>query len=362
MLKILSHNRNIAKAFLFFGALLVSLSSFADTQVTVYTPKGSPVAAYIRSDQITLFEITGWDELIANEFSQAMQLGMPTYDYNCHGWAWEKSDNNSITYWINQSPDLHKFWDDGSFETTSKDFAEKVFYYNGDHSATMHDDSSDYVISKWGNGPLVRHEIGYGPALYNMNYRRYYARPLSVQGSSVIGGTEQKTYTINWKPSQVSSVTWIYPTNLFNVVSSGQNSVTIQPKTSSTIGDGYVTARYHYGNGHTRDVTKYVGVGGPHWQDVTLVIKKASNGSQVYPGGGLAPNTSYYAYLSCGVATLNNVNWGASSNLSVGYSTNSEMYFTTNEEGWGILHITAKISPYNLTKNILDVTLYGGGS
>ena len=64
--------------------------------------------------------------------------------------------------------------DDGSYEQTTEANAEKIFYYAGDHSAVKSTTHAGKYESKWGAMPLVRHSPEYGPADYNMQYRKYY--------------------------------------------------------------------------------------------------------------------------------------------------------------------------------------------
>jgi hypothetical protein len=98
------------------------------------------------------------------------------------------------TCWLNQTPDLHLYWDDGSYELTTEGYAEKIFYYSGDHSAVKSLTHSGKYESKWGSWPLVRHDPEYGPASYNMQYRRYYRRCTSTGLTNQTIGTD-KTIT-----------------------------------------------------------------------------------------------------------------------------------------------------------------------
>jgi len=174
----------------------------------------------------------------------------------------------------------------------------------------------------------------------------------------MVGGTNNATFTVTNKASY-ATLTWSYNTNLLTQVSSSANSIVLKPRTATTAGDATVTATLTYPGGVQRSANRYVGVGGPHSMNVQLVVTASSDGSQAYPSGGLCPNTFYYANLNAGTP-LTNVNWGASSNLNVNYSSNSELHFSTNSDGWGIVNITAT-TIYGVTKNILNVTLFGGG-
>lgn len=343
--------------------LLIALLSLqvrvkADVQLTLYTPNGSSVRATIYSTELTQSQISALNVQTANEFPLATIVDSASRKYNCHSYAWNMVEGGNRC-WL-YSSDVHKYWDDGSYEEIAGSYAEKIYYYNGDHSAITIPDMSGYAESKWGAGPLVRHEIDYGPAAYNMNYRRFYAAPIEINGSPMMGRSEIKSYKMNRRPSYIASVTWSYPTNLIKRVALSGDSISLSPKTTTTVGDGYVSARLEYQNGQTRTIKKNIGVNGPHWSNVELVVVKSSDGTQVYPSGsGLEPNSYYYAFLYCSSATLSSVDWGVSSNVNVGYFTNSEMYFSTGNEAWCSFHISAKANSYNLTKTILDATVYG---
>ncbi|MDH6358394.1 M4 family metallopeptidase [Parabacteroides sp. PF5-9] len=178
--------------------------------------------------------------------------------------------------------------------------------------------------------------------------------PLTIVGPSMIGGTTSSSYTINYVPAN-ATLSWSYNTNLLTLVSYSANGIVVKPKTSTTVGDATITAKLTY-SGSTKTVSHYVGVGGPHSMNVQLIVRKSSDGSQVYPSGGLCPNTYYYATLNPGNTTLTNVNWGASSQLQVSSASNTQLYFRTLSQGWGTLNITATTS-YGVTKTILGVTL-----
>jgi len=68
--------------------------------------------------------------------------------------------------------------------STTEANAYKIFYYNGDHSATR-SSVAGYYESKWGAAPLMRHAPTYGPASCNMTSRQYYIpRTSSISGAT----------------------------------------------------------------------------------------------------------------------------------------------------------------------------------
>ncbi|MDR1543621.1 MAG: hypothetical protein LBS50_04265 [Prevotellaceae bacterium] len=153
-----------------FG-LLITLCCNSQT-VYLYTPNGSAVYAFQRTE-MSAADIQYYTNEFATNYPLAEVLADASLTYNCHSYAWNLIEEG-VTCWLNQDPDLHLYWDDGSYELTTEANAEKVFYYSGDHSAVKSTTHSGKYESKWGAMPLMRHSPEYGPSIYNMQYRRYY--------------------------------------------------------------------------------------------------------------------------------------------------------------------------------------------
>jgi len=83
------------------------------------------------------------------------------------------------TCWLYPGSDLLKYWDDGSYVSTTESSASKVLYGNQDHSAVKSSVSGKYE-SKWGSGPKMRHAVGYGPPIYNMSTKVFYKKAGSI--------------------------------------------------------------------------------------------------------------------------------------------------------------------------------------
>ena len=101
--------------------------------VYLYTPNGSQVYAFQRAE-MSASDITYYTNFAAGAYPQATVLSNASTQYNCHSYAWNLIEGGP-TCWLNQDPDLHKYWDDGSYQQTVENLGEKIFYYNGDHSA-----------------------------------------------------------------------------------------------------------------------------------------------------------------------------------------------------------------------------------
>ncbi len=99
--------------------------------VTLYTPKGSPIQTFIRSEGST-----EWITLTTNEYKAAYGeenvLAPASQRYNCHAYAWDRSEGGTQIVWLNQyddygNPNVWKYWTDNSYEETTESNAEKIF-------------------------------------------------------------------------------------------------------------------------------------------------------------------------------------------------------------------------------------------
>ena len=93
--------------------------------------------------------------------------------YNCHSYTWNLSEGGTEKVWMNQydsfnNPNISKYWTDNSYIETTENEAEKIFYYNGDHSAIKSQTVAGKYESKWGVAPLMRHDPTQGSSIYNM--------------------------------------------------------------------------------------------------------------------------------------------------------------------------------------------------
>lgn len=184
---------------------LIMIKSFAtDHRNDVKTPKGTNVEAWV-TDEMTDNERAYWDVYYITRYPNAVM--MPTIDYNhsstrtfnCHGYAWdivEKWQGVNEARWIgyiNNDPE-YKYWQDGSYiESTSPVYPGKANWSNGDHSAVT-TSTSGVLISKWGSGPLMRHNWNYSP--YGSSGIKYYKlSPPTITGNSPLCFSNQSSYT-----------------------------------------------------------------------------------------------------------------------------------------------------------------------
>lgn len=139
-----------------------------DTLETVKTPNGSSVTVirrtYSASESASAYNYT------ITRYPNATVVSGATTNYNCHSYAWY-SQSTSNPYWMN---DPGKYMSDGSYtkigaSPTAKN--QKVCYIQYPlvnpciHSGIVYSISGSTVklTSKWGAGPLVRHDVSYSP-------------------------------------------------------------------------------------------------------------------------------------------------------------------------------------------------------
>jgi hypothetical protein len=166
-----------SKSIIVFFLSLVSLCNAQD--VYLYTPNGSQVYAY-EEPEMSSSDIAYYNAECASSYPNAEILATASATYNCHSYAWNLTEGGTTICHLDQFPDLHLYWDDGSYQQTTEANAVKIFYYepDSDHSAVISTTHAGKYESKWGSYPLVRHSPEYGPYT-NMQNRRYY-RPTPV--------------------------------------------------------------------------------------------------------------------------------------------------------------------------------------
>ncbi|MBQ6762023.1 MAG: hypothetical protein IJP49_04670 [Bacteroidales bacterium] len=149
--------------------------------ISVLTPNGSIVSD---TEQITDPEFTAYQrQQIAIEFSNTYPLATivapASVKYNCHAYAWHISEGGSNVWMGISTNPTSIYWTDGSYSSSNcRGKGLKVSYINGNHSAIT-TETTDYFISKWGNGPRVRHHKDYVPYVYSG--LSYYIRNLPSQ-------------------------------------------------------------------------------------------------------------------------------------------------------------------------------------
>ncbi|MBO9561697.1 MAG: T9SS type A sorting domain-containing protein [Niastella sp.] len=181
--------------------ILCLLTIPALTFAQAYTPKCSYVSVFTQTE-FTPSEIAYYNSAYTSAYPSATLIGNASTTYNCHNYAWNKSDGGG-TYWMN-TPGDDTYWTDGSYVEVSQHatpYATKVSYASDDHSAITTSNPNVH-ISKWGAMPLMQHAPNYTP--YDETTLKYYSVPISGTANICNGSEVYTTFT----SSGVSSYTW----------------------------------------------------------------------------------------------------------------------------------------------------------
>jgi tetratricopeptide (TPR) repeat protein len=195
--------------------------SYADSPVTIYTPRGSAVSdtySRIEYDSATIAQLNAAFDA---SYPNATRLADASRTYNCHAYAWYVSEGGSnvwIGLYTSTAEDV--FWTDGSYDELTESVATKVSY-SGNHSAITTATAGVY-ISKWGSFPLARHPKNYVPGEYgspNKFYRRSVDVPLDQSSITAAASAAVSGQTILVSPGTYNNE---------NISISNKNAITIQ--------------------------------------------------------------------------------------------------------------------------------------
>ena len=153
----------------------------------IYTTFGKSLVASTQSELLSTVEILALNLEHTLQHPAATLLSSSTSTYNCHSYAWHMSEGGA-TRWIDGSlygqptldgtvdsyhDNIEAYWTDGLYAPTTFSNKEKIYYYRGDHSASVSTVTGKYE-SKWGCGPLMRHSPTDCPSIYYASYQSYY--------------------------------------------------------------------------------------------------------------------------------------------------------------------------------------------
>ena len=216
----------------FLTAIVVSYSLKAQTCGTpscgspcyVCTPNGSLVKAELLGE-LTFQQRVSKDITDVANFPSVKVLydvsnPSSTATYNCHGYAWhytETGERKWLTHYLSSNNDtcVTRYMDDGSYiEVPYEPFPGKVWWVTGFSHSAVTTETPGIFISKWGNGPLVKHpwNVGWGanPIL------KYYvdSKDLVIVGSNNL--CTPTKYKLNISPGQIDY--WqLDPANGFSI-------------------------------------------------------------------------------------------------------------------------------------------------
>lgn len=182
-----------------FSNGIIAGTMYEDYLSFVYSPNNTVVYVWINEEMPDSL-IQHLNQYTKDEHPAATLIGDASRTYNCHGYAWYVSEGGSEV-WID-APEQTKFWTDNSFvPVASEAMASKISYNSDNHSAITTCESGIY-ISKWGSGPLMKHDAGYGP--YDNSDVAYFKSnnpAASVSGFYVSEGVAHWKVTSEYKTS-----------------------------------------------------------------------------------------------------------------------------------------------------------------
>jgi hypothetical protein len=306
---------------------------------TIKTPMNQTVYCLILTDppgMVAVWEADAAD-WIDDHNSNAVRIDAATQTYNCHGYAWHKSDGGS-TRWINQQyggqNNLSKYWTNDAYSVTSHQGEfEKVYYGNAaDHSAIT--TSTSEVKSKWGRWPLYRHLTSDCPYSAS-NLTRY---NIPITGVNCMCDYDTETYTT--KNISGASYSW----SGYKLSTSG-STYSVNASSSSYRGLGYIMPQIsNLPSGTTIKSRKYIWIVGPDFNEVEFDVYYSS-GQQAPNMSGtwlLCPNTTYHIYLdnnsSC---TTSNYVWTIPGAWTKWYQYNNMISINTNSQPGGQIMLDA---------------------
>jgi len=261
----------------------------AQTQTTIYTPKGQSVTAYYQIPEMGYQDKLDWSIYVDSIYPQATELNPPsaTTSYNCHGYAWHVSEGGSnrwigFYYWEQDDEDIYWTAQNPSYIETTEPYASKISYYEDNHSAIQTSTQGIY-ISKWGEGPLMRHARDYGLPDYEMDHRKYYRLNPYVTGSSdELCANSQRTYSSDTEITG-SDYYWTRNESLLDYVS-GQDSPDYRVKGKSGVkGNAWVQLQITTPSDEVATNKKYF------WVGVPIITNKKVDGGYYYPGMQICP-------------------------------------------------------------------------
>lgn len=141
---------------------MLTNGEYPHTTATVKTPKGSSVAVKKYLEDLTAQEKAQQNAFFKNLYPNATYVSTSTNKYNCHSYAFYSQSTSNI-YWM---PDPIKYITDGSYKrvgTSPTANGQKIVYSANQHSGVVTNYSSNWITSKWGAGPLMRHSVYYSP-------------------------------------------------------------------------------------------------------------------------------------------------------------------------------------------------------
>ena len=260
----------------------------AQVSTPISTPNGTKVEATI--EDFNAKDVAYW-EYEAEEWLAARAAADPSWatevirtapataHYNCHSYAWYRSEGGTGNYWIrahnhvdrvnfnfhdpNTPPSFYnnikKYWEDGSYIEVPESIATKVWYGscwewdgNGwidgecDHSAvriTSGIHAGKYE-SKWGPFPRYIHPADKSYE-YNIAHRRYFTRkPAILSNTNVVCSNSPSAEFSIENPPYGAIIEWTAGPSLFVQVPNGGTSVVVAHNSLGTNSNSWLKVEF----------------------------------------------------------------------------------------------------------------------
>jgi hypothetical protein len=191
--------------------LIIYSNIYSQFNIEINTPKGTDVAA---KDYVYLYggdyedperaSVDNYWLTRSNVNSNEVEIiERSTLSYNCHSYAWHVSEGG-VRVWVDDwgsSGDIdnvNRYWDDGSYTETTQTNHRKVFYHpetQFDHSAVT-TNQNGWFISKWTDGPLIKHRYDNCPYWNSAVNLKYYklSSPVISNSTTAICKNSQRTF------------------------------------------------------------------------------------------------------------------------------------------------------------------------
>lgn len=286
-------------------------------------------------------------------------MGDVTKTYNCHSYAWNVCEGGNNIHWINaklnsqQSGDgnLANYWgtNGGYTQISGINYAAKIYYSDGDHSARVVTPSTGTVISKWGNKLLVEHP--YNDCPYTMTNLKYYKlnKPTISNNSTAICNNSQRTVVSDISDANFT-YGWSVSSYYLNEIS-GDGTPFYTVEGTSNIGYSTIYLTVTTPSGATVSTHDYVGINTPYPGNLSFSLL-TTNGT---PVSYMCPETHYHIYINnddgC---SLSNYNWSIPSAWTENYTWGNMISVYTGSTPGGMVEVYANTCCGIYTKVFID--------
>lgn len=332
---------------------LICFVALAQFNVTIKTPKGTDVDAL---DYIYLYngdynqtewesEDNFWLTLANVDSSQVTLLAHSSIGYNCHSYAWHVSEGGN-NVWVNDLNENHndidnvnKYWDDGSYVETTEANHHKVFYHpetQFDHSAVT-TSQSGWFVSKWTNGPLVRHRYDncpYWNSAVNLTYYKL-SKPTISGIFSALCNNSLRTFVSDINDENFT-YDWASNSTYLTEINEDYESYTVRG--TSSIGYSTISLAITAPSGATSSNLDFVGVNTPYPGNLSFSL--CNTGGTPVPF--MCPNTHYHLYLvNDDGCSLSNYTWSIPDGWTQNYTWDNMVSVYTGSTPGGMVEVYA---------------------